>query len=64
MQKICNTLNYLGAYSNDVYNLVMKRNAFTHPDMSKQDGLEGFGVEEVLKAFDLVHNLIQNQGKI
>ena len=63
-QKICNTLHYLGTYNNNTYKLVEKRNAFTHPDMTKQNGLEEFNQEDVLNAYEIVHNLIQNQIKI
>lgn len=63
-QKICNTLYHLGAYGKDIYNLVNKRNRFTHPDASKQIELEEFDVQDVQNAFELVHNLIQNQAKI
>lgn len=60
-QKICNTLHRLGTYDNNTYKLVEKRNAFTHPNTSKQSGLEEFNVQDVLNAFELVHKLIQNQ---
>lgn len=64
LQKICNTLNHLGVYNSNVFNLIEKRNAFTHPNMSKQNGLEEFGLEDVLNAFEIVHNLIFNQEKL
>ena len=63
-QKICNTLHYLGTYNKNTYKLVDKRNAFTHPDITKQNGLEEFNQEDVLNAYEIVHNLIQNQIKI
>lgn len=63
-QKICNTLYLLGSYSDNALDVVNKRNAFTHPNMSKQEGLEEIGVKDVLNAFDIVHKLIQNQAKI
>lgn len=63
-QKICNTLHYLGTYNKNTYKLVDKRNAFTHPDITKQNGLEEFNQEDVWNAYEIVHNLIQNQIKI
>lgn len=63
-QKIYNTLYHLGLYGNNIYKLVDKRNAFTHPDATKQKELVKFDMQDVLSAFDLVHNLIQNQYEI
>lgn len=60
-QKICNTIHCLGTYDNNTYKLVEKRNAFTHPNTSKQSGLEEFDVQDILNTFELVHKLIQNQ---
>ena len=42
-----NTIYKLGTYGNDIYKLVDKRNAFTHPDASKQDELESFDEQDV-----------------
>lgn len=63
-QKIYNTLYHLDTYGNNIYKLVDKRNAFTHPDSSKQNELVEFDMQDVLSAFDIVHNLIQNQDEI
>ena len=46
-KKIYNTIYKLGTYGNDIYKLVDKRNAFTHPDASKQDELESFDEQDV-----------------
>ena len=64
MQKICNTLHFLGSYCCFTYKLVEKRNAYIHPNMSKQDELVEFDVNDVIEAFELVHKLIKNQEKI
>lgn len=63
-QKIYNTLYHLGIYGNNINRLVDKRNAFTHPNETKQEELVEFDIQDVLKTFDLVHKLIQNQEKI
>ena len=60
-QKICNTLHVVGAYNQDAYNIVTKRNNFTHPNLIENDEIEKFSVQDVLSVFGLVEQLIINQ---
>ena len=60
-QKICNTLHVVGAYNQDAYNIVTKRNNFTHPNLIENDEIEKFSVHDVLSVFGLVKQLIINQ---
>lgn len=60
-QKICNTLHVVGAYNLDAYNIVAKRNKFTHPNLIENSEIENFTVKDVLSVFDLVEQLLLNQ---
>jgi hypothetical protein len=60
-QKICNTLYVVGAYNQNAYNIVVKRNNFTHPNLIENSEIEKFTVEDVVSVFGLVEQLIMNQ---
>ncbi len=60
-QKICNTLHVVGAYNINAFNIVIKRNNFTHPNLIENSEVEKFSVCDVLSVFDLVEQLIMNQ---
>lgn len=60
-QKICNTLHVVGAYNQNAYNIVVKRNNFTHPNLIENSEIEKFTVEDVVSVFGLVEQLILNQ---
>lgn len=60
-QKICNTLHVVGAYNINAFNIVIKRNNFTHPNLIENSEIEKFSVCDVLSVFDLVEQLIMNQ---
>lgn len=60
-QKICNTLHVVGAYNQDAYNIVTKRNNFTHPNLIENCEIENFTIQDVLSIFNLVEQLIMNQ---
>ena len=59
-QKICNTLHVVGAYNLNAYNIVSKRNNFTHPNLIENDEIERFTIQDVLDVFGLVGQLIMN----
>ena len=60
-QKICNTLHVLGSYNLDAYNIVAKRNNFTHIDLIENNGIENFTIRDVLSIFNMVEQIIMNQ---
>ena len=60
-QKICNTLHMLGSYNLDAYNIVAKRNNFTHIDLIENNEIEIFTVRDFLTIFNLVEQIIMNQ---
>lgn len=60
-QKICNTLHVVRAYNLDAFNIVAKRNNFTHPNLIENDEIEKFTVKDVLSVFNLVKQIIMNQ---
>ena len=60
-QKICNTLHVLDSYNHDAYDIVAKRNNFTHIDLIENNEIEIFTVRDVLSIFNLVDQIIMNQ---
>ena len=60
-QKICNTLHVVGAYNQDAYDIVTKRNNFTHPNLIENSEIEKFTIQDVLSVFNLVEQLVMNQ---
>lgn len=60
-QKICNVLHFVGSFNNNAFNIVSKRNNFTHPDLIENSEIETFSVQDVITIFDIVEQLIMNQ---
>ena len=60
-QKICNTLHVVGAYNLNAYNIVAKRNNFTHPNLIENSEIEKFTIQDVLSISNMVDQLIMNQ---
>lgn len=59
-QKICNTLHVVGSYNLSSFNIVTKRNNFTHPNLIENSEIETFTVHDVLTVFDIMEPLIMN----
>ncbi|QFQ13572.1 response regulator [Pseudoprevotella muciniphila] len=60
-QKICNTLYIVGCYNSDAFEIVVKRNSFTHPNLIENSEIEQFTQKDVLSIAKLVDQLIMNQ---